>query len=87
MDKRRVRYGLMLPDNKFVELLSMKRSSSGFILWTPKSRKHFTIVDEDVSLSSHKINQIDGIRKHIGRMKKDINVDDDEFLEKMYKPR
>ena len=87
MDKRRVRYGLMLPQERFIELLSIKQSRNGFILWTPKSRKHITIINEDIYLSSHKTDEFRDNREHIGRLKKEINLDDEEVVERLYRPR
>ncbi len=82
MDKRRVRYGLLLPSDKFIELLSLKRTKDGFILWIPESKKHFTIISEDVSISSHKTDEIENKREHIGRIMKDITVDEEKFFER-----
>ena len=87
MDDRRVRYGLMLPKNQFIELLSIKRSKDGFVLWVPNSGRHITIINEELALSSHKTDEITDKKEHIGRLSKSLTTNDEEFIEKMFHPR
>lgn len=66
MNKRkRHRIGLKLPTGEFIELLYMRRTRDGIVVWVPKSGKHFTILDEGVSISSHATDEVRDEIDHI----------------------
>lgn len=79
--------GIKLSDGEFIELISIRRSRDGFIMWTPQSEKHYTVIDEGSSVSSHVSSEVQDEKYHLGRLEKDVIADEDEFLERLFNPR
>ena len=85
--KKRVRIGIKLPGGDFYELISMRQSKNGYIVWVPETGKHFTILNEPKTISSHQTDETHNNRRRIGRLDKNLVVNDEVLVDRMYNPR
>lgn len=82
MKKKRIRFGILWVDGKFIELFSMRPHGDGWIMWTPGSVKHVTTIKEPDAISSHRTKQDTSKQTPLGRLFYE-DVDFDEELAKL----
>ena len=82
MKKKRIRFGILWVDGKFIELFSMRPHTDGWIMWTPGSVKHVTTIKEPDAISSHRTNQDTSKQTPLSRLFYE-DVDFDEELAKL----
>jgi hypothetical protein len=79
--------GIKYLDGQFIELFSLRPHKNAYFLWTPGSEKHITTINEKDAVSSHVTLQKEDVREPLGRLDKNVELDEDEMMTDLLKPR
>ena len=76
MKQRRLKIGILFPDNDVKWLIYSKPTKDGFVYGVSHAETHITALPETQSVSFHLTSQIEDRRKHLGRIIKEGDYED-----------
>lgn len=70
-----------------IELFNLRPHGDGWVMWNPNSEKHIMTLKEENTISSHVTHQKEGRREPLGRLFTDVDFDEDEMWNDLFKSR